>query len=283
MMTSDPMPPARQAWDDAAEGWSRHTPLIRRWLSAATAQMLDRARIGPGDRVLDVAAGAADQTMDIVRRTGPLGFVLATDLSARLLALADANLRAAGVIQAHTRQADAQALGMAGARFDAVVCRLGLMFCAVPLQALQGIHSALAPGGRFSALVFSQPQNNPCVSILMRTACRHAGVPPPDPFAPGSLLSLGRAGLMDSLMQAAGFGQIEVQALAAPLRTARCEDYVAFLRDSAAPAIELLKPLAPDARAAAWADIADQLAQFTTADGWEGPNELLLCSATRPG
>lgn len=281
MMTADSMPPGGQGWDDAAEGWSRHTPLIRQWLSVATAEMLDSARIAPGDWVLDVAAGAADQTVDIARRVGPLGFVLATDLSARLLALADATLRAAGLVQVRTQQADAQALGMASARFDAAVCRLGLMFCAAPLQALQEVHRALAPGGRFSALVFSRPENNPCVTILMRTACRHAGAEPADPYAPGSLLSLGRPGLMATLLQAAGFEQVDVRALAAPLRTARCEDYVEFVRDSAAPVIAMLKPLAPGARAAAWADITNQLMPFTTSQGWEGPNELLLCSATK--
>ena len=170
---------------------------------------------------------------------------------------------------------------MASARFDAAVCRLGLMFCAAPLQALQEIRGALVPGGRFSALVFSRPEHNPCVTILMRTACRHAGASPADPYSPGSLLSLGRPGLMATLMQTAGFEQIEVRALAAPMRTARCEDYVGFVRDSAAPVIEMLRPLAPEARAAAWADITDQLTQFTSPQGWEGPNELLLCSATR--
>jgi len=62
----------------------------------------------------------------------------------------------------------------------------------------------------------------------------------------------------------------------------RCEDYVAFVQSAAAPVIEMLKPLSAQASEAAWADITDQLHAFDTPQGWEGPNELLLCSAVKP-
>jgi len=42
--------------------------------------MLKMASIGPGQRALDVAAGAGDQTLDIGRRVGPSGHVVATDM-----------------------------------------------------------------------------------------------------------------------------------------------------------------------------------------------------------
>jgi SAM-dependent methyltransferase len=269
-------------WDNAAEGWSQHSALIREWLSEATTAMLSAACIEPGDRVLDIAAGAGDQTADIARRVGPGGAVLATDVSARILALAQVNLQVQGFVHVATRQADAQALGLANAGFDAAVCRLGLMFCPQPLLALRGIRDALKPGGRFSAIVFASPQSNPCITISLSTASRHAGVLPVDPYAPGSLLSLGLPGLLESLLDQAGFEAIEVSTLAAPFRTIRCQDYVDFVRSAGSPVIEILRPLSPDARAAAWADIAHQLDRFSTAGGWVGPNELLMCSAVTP-
>jgi hypothetical protein len=48
----------RQQWQDAAEAWHRWGPTIEDWLGDATSRMLDAAGLGPGDRVLDVAAGA---------------------------------------------------------------------------------------------------------------------------------------------------------------------------------------------------------------------------------
>src|SRR5688500_14484552 len=51
----------RAQWESAAEAWDRWGPLVGRWLGPATETMLDMAGIGPGSRVLDVAAGAGEQ------------------------------------------------------------------------------------------------------------------------------------------------------------------------------------------------------------------------------
>ena len=75
-----------QPWDVAAAGWNQHGDLIHEWLKPVTQTMLDDARIGLGSRVLDVAAGAGDQTLDIARRVGTGGWVLATDVSPAILA-----------------------------------------------------------------------------------------------------------------------------------------------------------------------------------------------------
>src|SRR5689334_7380221 len=53
----------RAQWETAAEAWDRWGPLVGRWLGAATEAMLDMSRVGPGSRVLDVAAGAGEQTL----------------------------------------------------------------------------------------------------------------------------------------------------------------------------------------------------------------------------
>jgi len=274
--------PVPHPWDAAAEGWDRHSPMLGAWLAGATAAMLDAAAIGPGDAVLDVAAGAGDQTLAIAARVGPAGRVLATDVSARILGLAAAKLRRAGIDQVRTRVADAQALGLAGAGFDAAVSRLGLMFCTEPLAALAGIRAALKPGGRFAALVFAGPQGNPCITTLVATARRHRGLPPAAPAAPGSLLSLGQPDRLAGLLAEAGWTAVSVRALPAPMRLPSCQHYIDFVQTAGLPVQALLAPLSDAARQAAWQDIAQQLDRFTTADGWVGPNELLLCAATRP-
>jgi len=272
--------PAPHPWDDAAQGWDHHATSIRTWLHGATAAMLDAAQLTRGARVLDIAAGAGDQTLDIAQRIGPGGAVLATDISPRILALAQDRLRAAGITTAATRVADAQTLDLAGANFDAAVCRLGLMFCTSPLQALQGARAALRPGGRFSALVFSQPQANPCLVILARTAQRHAGLPERSPFEPGGLMSLGQPGLMQRLLHQAGFVDIAVQSMAAPFVLPSVQHYVDFVRSSASPVMQMLKALPPAGQASAWDEMTEQLQVFSTPQGWAGPNELLICSAT---
>ena len=278
MMTLATTPLQNHPWDKAAEGWSRHSSLVNSWLHEVTGAMLSLAGIAAGGRVLDVAAGAGGQTIDIARRVGPGGAVLATDISARILGLASENAAAAGLTNVTTQIADAQSLGLAGAGFDAAVSRLGLMFCQQPLLALQQMAAALKPGGRLAVVVFSQPQTNPCVAILMTTALRHAGRTATSPFDPGTLFSLGKPGVLAGLLEAAGFSDIQVEPFAAPMHLPSSSHYLDFIRSSGSPIMEILAPLSAQAQNDAWTDMQEQLKRFTTADGWCGPNELLLGS-----
>jgi len=272
---------ARNQWEQAARGWNDHTPQIRAWLRSATAAMLDMAGIRPGARVLDVAAGAGDQTLDIAERVGPSGFVLATDLSPAILEFARENARQAGHRNVATQVADGERLGVDEASFDAAVSRLGLMFFPDPLQGLREMRRALKSAGGVCTMVFSAPAANPCITTLMSTALKHAGLPPRDPFQPGGLLSLGKPGLLDELFRAAGFGDVASTRIDAPFRLPSARDYLAFIRASASPIQQILVRLDAAAAEAAWAEMEDRLKAFDTAGGWVGPNELLLTAARR--
>jgi len=271
----------RDQWEKAAPGWNEHTPGIRAWLRDATAAMLEMAGVRRGARVLDVAAGAGDQTLDIAARVGPQGSVLATDLSPAILALAEANARRAGLRNVATRIADGEQLPIEEASFDAAVNRLGLMFFPDPAQGLREMHRALKPGGGACAMVFSKPDANPCIAILMSTALKHAGLPMRDPFQPGGLLSLGKPGLTDALFGAAGFRDVATTRIDAPFRLPSARHYLAFIRASASPIQQILARLEPAAAEAAWAEMESRLGAFQSAEGWVGPNELLLTAARR--
>ena len=269
----------RKQWDVSAQGWNHHTAAIRAWLRQSTDAMLDMAGIGPGASVLDVAAG--DQTLDIAQRVGPTGRVLATDLSPVILELARSNAQQAGLRNVQTLVADGEDLAVAPASFDAAVSRLGLMFLPEPLKGLHGMHRALRPGGGICTVVFSRPDRNPCLGILMATALKHAGLPARDPFTPGGLLSLGKPGLADELFRAAGFQDVASTALDAPFHLPTARHYLDFVRASASPIQQIVGRLSPEAADAAWADMEERLGVFTTASGWVGPNELLLTAARR--
>ncbi len=60
----------REQWQNAAEAWHRWIPVVRAWAGPATELMLELARVGPGGRVLDIAAG------DVIHADyGPLGAI----------------------------------------------------------------------------------------------------------------------------------------------------------------------------------------------------------------
>ena len=275
----------RHQWDAAARGWDAHSPQIRSWLRPSTDAMIAMAGVLQGSRVLDVAAGAGDQTLDLAERVGPTGAVVATDLSPAIVAFARDRARRAGFDQVRCLVADGEDLPVEPASFDAAVCRLGLMFFPDPLQGLTQMHRALRPGGGVCTVVFSGPQKNPCLAILMATARRHAGLPALDagsPSAPGSLFSLAHPGRIDALFHEAGFRDVATTAVDAVFRLPSVDDYLAFVRSSASPILQLLAGLGAAAAEAAWADIKDQLRAFDTPTGWDGPNELLLTAARRP-
>ena len=268
----------RASWDRAAAAWNDSAPLIRSWLADVTELMLEQAQLFPGAHVLDLAAGAGDQTLDVARRVGAHGLVLATDISAPILQFALSNALAAGLHNVHCKVADLEDLQLVDQRFDAAICRLGLMFCTDVHRALMQVRSALRPGGRFCAVVFGEPKANLCVTFAMATAMRHAGLSIDASPPPGSLLSLGEPGLLKKMFEDAGFHEVKSLVVSADFCVPTTQDYVSFIRSAASPIQLALAALDAQAQQQAWADIADQLEVFQQSSVWRGPNELILCS-----
>jgi SAM-dependent methyltransferase len=269
----------REQWQEAAEAWHRWGPALERWLGPATELMLDRAGIGPGARVLDLAAGAGGQTTAAARRVGPSGSVLATDISPAILAYAAGEARAAGHANIEVRELDGEALDdLDAGSFDAVISRVGLIYFPDQQRALRGIHRVLRPGGRLSAIVYSTAERNPFFAIPVTVIRRIAGLPSPAPGLPGPF-SLGGPGVLETAYEDAGLEDVEVRALDAPVRFASASECVRFERESFGALHAMLAGVAPAERDQAWREIERELRQFESGDGFEGPCQLLIGSA----
>lgn len=94
-------------------------------------------------------------------------------------------------------------------------------------------------------------------------------------------MSLGKPGLADELFRNAGFRDVATTVLEAPFRLPSAGHYLEFIQSSASPIQQILGKLDAAAAQAAWNEMEERLGQFTTTDGWEGPNELLLTAARR--
>ena len=177
---------------DVAEAWDRGAAARVRAFGAATETMMELANVIRGSRVLDIAAGAGDQTLMAARRVGPTGYVLATDIAASMVELAAAAARRAGLTDVGTRVMDAQRLEVDAESFDAVISRFGLMLIPDPYKALTEIRRVLRGGRKIAAIVFSTPDQCPYLSIPHAIARRMGRLTsPPEPFGEFRLSSRG--------------------------------------------------------------------------------------------
>jgi SAM-dependent methyltransferase len=266
----------KQQWQAAAEAWHRWAPTLTAWLGPATEIMLDMADVRPGSRVLDVAAGAGEQTLVTARRVGPDGHVLATDISANILEFAAAEARGAGITNVETRVMDGENLDELDAgSFDAVISRVGLIYFPDQQKALTGMLRVLKPGGRIGALVYSTADKNQFFSIPISIIRTRAELPPPLPGQPGPF-SLGAPGVLEDAFRTAGFRDVETRVVAAPVRMASAAECVRFERESFGALHQMMASLTEAEREETWQEIEHELKQFETGDGFEGPCEMVV-------
>ncbi len=270
-----------QQWETAAEAWHRWGPLLTAWLGGPTETMLDMAGIGQGHQVLDVAAGAGDQTMAVARRVGPGGRVLATDLSPSILGYAAARAREAGLDNVETRVLDGEELGeLEGGSFDAVISRVGMIYLPDQQRALSGMRHVLKEGGKVAAMVYSTADRNSFFSMPVSVIRRRANLPAPLPGQPGPF-SLGGEGVLAEAFTRAGFRNVAVRVVDAPLCVQSAQECLRFEKESFGALHQMLSGLSPAEQEAAWDEIEERLGEFENGDGFRGPCELVIAVGTR--
>jgi SAM-dependent methyltransferase len=242
--------------------------------------MLDAAGVTQGSAVLDVAAGAGGQTLAAARRVGAAGRVLATDISPTILSYTASQAAANGLDNVEVRELDGEHLDVEPAGFDAVISRVGFIYFPDQQAAFAGMWRALKPGGRLAGIVYSTPAANEFFSIPVSVIRNRAQLPPPLPGQPGPF-SFGAPGVAEAALSQAGFVDVTVETVAAPLRLPTAADCVRFERESFGALHQMLSGLDEDGREQAWTEIERRLAEFDGPDGFVGPCELLVVAGRR--
>jgi SAM-dependent methyltransferase len=269
------------AWSsrDAVVAWRRSSVSRNATLAAATERMLDLAALGPGMRVLDLGTGTGDQAFAAAARVGPAGHVLATDISAEMVAEAAAGAARAGLGNVATRVLDEAAIDLEPDRWDAVISRNGLMFTPDLAGALSGARRVLRPGGRLAMIVWSAPDRNPFHAGPLAVLRALGHTPPPDAELVRAF-SLSAPGVLAGAIAAAGFRDVVVEPVPAPRRHASVAEALASQHDSR-PLARVMAHLDDAARAAAWAGIERAYREFETPSGLAFPGEALVGSGTK--
>ncbi|MDE2606756.1 MAG: methyltransferase domain-containing protein [Burkholderiales bacterium] len=270
----------REQWNQDGAAWRRWTPTLDRWYGEPTRQMLDLARIRPGQRILDVAAGAGEPAVSAAERVGPGGYVLATDLSEGIVEHARQVARERGLRQVDTRAMDGEQLDLPETSFDAVLCRLGLMYMPHPATALREWRRVLKQGGRAAVVVFSAPERNPWGALPASIIRRRAGLPAPVAGQPGPF-SLGGPGVLEGLFREAGFTDVEVRAVPVPHGAASAADYIRVAREAFGGFNAMMAHLPAQERESVWKEVRESLREYESAGGFEVPGESLVGAATK--
>jgi SAM-dependent methyltransferase len=265
----------RQQWQNAAAAWQRWTPVLQAWLAPVTEAMLDMARLRPGDRVLDLAAGAGEPSLSAAERVGPSGHVLATDISSNILEFAAQNARDRGLTNFETRVMDGENPDAPDASFDAVLSRLGLIYFPDRHRALRSAHRILKSGGRVVLASYSTPDQNQFFSIPISIVRRRAQLAPPAPGMPGPF-SLGAPGVMEDVLRGAGFTDVATRTVRTPLLLSSAAECVRFERESFGALGQMLAGLPDSEQQAAWDEIEKELGGFQTEAGFSAGSELIV-------
>jgi len=271
----------RAQWQDAAAAWHRWGHLLNKWLGPATEKMLDMGAVASGSRVLDVAAGAGDQTVTAAKRVGPNGHVLATDLSSNILNLAAQSAKDAGLENVETRELDGESMDLLPAdSFDTAISRVGLIYFPDQQKALEGMRHALKPGGRVSVMSYSTAEANAFFSLPVSIIRRRAQLPAPLPGQPGPF-SLGDPQVLKELLTKSGFKDVEVCKIQAPVLLPNAAECVQFERESFGALHQMLGSLSSDEQDDVWREIEQALLQYEGPSGFIGPCELVLGAGTK--
>ena len=172
-------------------------PAGQRWAERQAAQdvllkpvadlVVDRAKLKPGERVIDVGCGSGATSIAFAREVAPTGRVLGVDVSEPMLARA--RQAAPKDLPVDFVRADATVYPFEPASFDVLASRFGVMFFADPALSFANMRKALKPSGRLAFACWREPRENPFFMAPLAAAYKHVpklpqqGPEDPGPFA----------------------------------------------------------------------------------------------------
>jgi SAM-dependent methyltransferase len=257
----------RTEWRAAAPGWWAWVEVLEAEDGgrAVSRCLVELAGIGPGDAVLDVAAGYGEPGLTAARTVAPGGRVVCTDISSEMLAFGRERAAAEELDNLELVECDAEELVFEEASFDAVLSRQGLQFLPDVPGVLARLHGFLKPHGRLAAVVWGPPQAVQFAAPvpLIRAELQ---LPPPPAGIPGPF-ALADAGQLAALVEAAGFTDVGTGTVTAIYQTDSPELATRWLRDVAPPISTLVEGRPSEVQERVWAKVTEAWAPYTTADG----------------
>jgi len=262
----------RYGWDRAAEHYER---LWSSQLKPAQERLLELAELEPGARVLEISCGTGLVTWPLASLVGSTGYILATDISERMVEQTAAEAARRGLSQVACRRVDAESIEAADASFDAVVCALGLMYVPHVAAALEQMCRVLAPGGRIAAAVWGARNRCGWADVFPIVESRVASDVCPLFF------HLGTGDTLAASLTTAGFVNVRAERLSSTLSYDSDDEATdaAFVGGPVALAYSRFDALT---RAAARKEYLESIAAYRVGDGYRVPGEFVVACGNKP-
>jgi len=272
----------KSGWTAVGEGWRKWMDLTAPWYEPLIKRLMALADIKPGHKVLDVATGVGEPALTIATFVGPTGNVCGIDQAPGMLENARIRAYDRGLTNVIFKEMDAENLEVSAHAYDAAVCRWGLMFMPDLPRALQGIQTALKPGGRFATAVWGLPPHVPMLSVPMMAIREVIDLPPPPEGMPGPF-NLAAPGLLESHLRQVGFVDVQVETFEVVTVTDSVDQSLEMTRDLSAPLVKLLAQYPEELQSKAWLAITAALQARTDEQGRVVmSNQTILASGMAP-
>ena len=204
---------SRKRWSEQAVGWEARRDQLRTAMMPVSEWMIDAIDPQPGQTVLELAAGTGDTGLLAAELIAPGGTLISSDFSAEMLATARRRAAELRIDNVRFKQIDAEtSIDLEAASIDGVLCRWGYMLLADPQTALRETRRVLRPGARMALAAWAEPDANLWSVLPNREMVEHGVVEPADPDAPNQF-TWGRPGVVAEQIEAAGFGEHQVELL----------------------------------------------------------------------
>jgi SAM-dependent methyltransferase len=268
----------REQWNVAAGGWRKWSEMIDSAASGISERLVELAGVEPGSRVLDVAAGYGEPSLSAARAAGADGNVVATDISAEMLAFGRERAEAAGLDNVEFVESDVMSLDFPPESFDAALSRWGIIFEPDGEGAAARVRGFLVPGSRMAISSWGPPDRTPFLGVPMRTAMQLLDVPPPPPGTPGPL-SRPTEEAIGGLLSGGGFSDVEVEEIEVTFDWDSPGDFTTFVKEIAPPIRAIIDPNPEDVQDQAWNAITEAIRERAADDGTVSlTNQVLLAS-----
>ena len=182
------------------------------------ADLIAKADLRSGERVLDVACGTGIVARLAAARVGPNGEVAALDINGGMLGVARSITPTSPAIRWY--EAPAESIPLPDETFDVVLCQMGLQFMVDKVAALREMRRVLVPGGR---VLVSMPTPTAFFDTLDDSFTRL--LPAGSPFV-RKVFSLNNASEIEQLFRDAGCGDVTLGKDAIQLRLPAARDFL---------------------------------------------------------